>query len=422
MRAKTPKILVLAAISLCVPAAWCRPHKPAPKAAHTSAPLHHSGKSTRHEVAASRHHDASPARHKAGRHAIEAPVVERKSKKSKHKLRDLPDPPAISRVHGRHKAATQPEPRHLAHATAPAPLPEREEAPAAEPDIHVTHNRKQHLTPAPQVGSASQAIDKEEFIGTSEPLSDVSSPFASTIKPLPPVPTAKTLPTKPLAPLKVEPEMKPVMVTMTYDKRGRVIMPPALKGSHEILIRQNQVADSDGLMRIQDDADLDEMRQNRSLVAIPDVAGMQTDMRLPANRRYCRPWTAEFLVALARAHYARFHTPLQVNSAVRTVAFQQKLLRTNGNAAPSSGETASPHLTGQAVDIAKHGLSLTEIAWLRGYLLPLVQQGKVDVEEEFQQACFHISVYKAYQPQPAVRRVIAEQHHAAGSTLAVAMP
>jgi hypothetical protein len=42
---------------------------------------------------------------------------------------------------------------------------------------------------------------------------------------------------------------------------------------------------------------------------------------------------------------------------------------------------------------------------VRAYLSPLVDQGKIDVEEEFQQACFHISVYKNY--LPAVPRVTA---------------
>ncbi|HEY0162578.1 MAG TPA: DUF5715 family protein, partial [Edaphobacter sp.] len=115
--------------------------------------------------------------------------------------------------------------------------------------------------------------------------------------------------------------------------------------------------------------------------------------------------------------------PLQVNSAVRTVEFQQRLMRTNGNAAPAEGETASPHLTGQAIDIAKHGLSITEIAWLRGYLLPLIQQGRIDVEEEFQQACFHISVYRKYAPSSgAPRRSIAATHHGGTSTLAASLP
>jgi hypothetical protein len=43
-----------------------------------------------------------------------------------------------------------------------------------------------------------------------------------------------------------------------------------------------------------------------------------------------------------------------------------------------------------------------ELGWLRRQLLPLQQAGKLDVEEEFQQACFHITVYKSYlPPRPA---------------------
>ncbi len=209
---------------------------------------------------------------------------------------------------------------------------------------------------------------------------------------------------------------------LLYNKRGRLIMPPPLKGSHEILIRQNQVADSEGLDRIRDDGDLDRMRTERLLVAIPTGNGMHVDDRLPVNRRYCRPWTALFLNQLGREFYARFQQPLQVNSAVRTVEFQHHLIHINGNAAPADGDTASPHLTGQAVDLAKHGLSPTEIAWLRGYLLPLVQQGKVDVEEEFQQSCFHISVYQKFLPhEPSMRRSIAETHRSGESVLATSL-
>jgi hypothetical protein len=206
-----------------------------------------------------------------------------------------------------------------------------------------------------------------------------------------------------------------------YNRRGRLVVPPPLRGSHEILIHQNQIADRDGLDRIQDNDDLLNMRSERLLVPLPASNALQVDERLPADRRYCRPWTAQFLAALARAHYAHFHTPLQINSAVRTVAFQQHLIHINGNAAPAEGDTASPHLTGQAIDLAKHGLSLTEIAWLRGYLLPYVQEGKIDVEEEFQQACFHISVYKRYLPSaPDPRRDLATRHTAT-TALAAAM-
>jgi hypothetical protein len=214
----------------------------------------------------------------------------------------------------------------------------------------------------------------------------------------------------------------PVILPALYNKRGRLIVPPPLKGSHEILLHQNQMADRDGLHRIQDDADLIDMRNQRLLVGLPISNALDVDDRLPINRRYCRPWTAQFLATMARAHYAHFHTALQVNSAVRTVEFQQHLIHVNGNAAPAEGDTASPHLTGQAIDIAKHGLSLTEIAWLRGYLLPLVQEGKVDVEEEFQQSCFHISVYKRYLPSTSTpRRDLASSRRGETAALATAI-
>jgi Family of unknown function (DUF5715) len=171
-----------------------------------------------------------------------------------------------------------------------------------------------------------------------------------------------------------------------------------LAGSHESLVRQNERTEADGLSRIEDDAQLNELRRQKSLVAVPVSASLRINEGLPGNRRYCRPWTATFLTDLARAHAARFHRPLQVNSAVRTVAYQRRLIEVNGNAAPAEGDIASPHLSGATIDIAKKGLTVSEIAWMRGYLLPLQMAGKLDVEEEFYQSCFHITVYKSYAP------------------------
>ena len=175
-------------------------------------------------------------------------------------------------------------------------------------------------------------------------------------------------------------------------------VPAPLRGSHDVLVHQNIIADVEGLGRIQNDAQIHEMLTERSLVALPVGATLRVDPRLPVNRRYCRPWTADFLTNLARAHEFLFYRPIQVNSAVRTVQFQEHLERVNGNAAPASGDTASPHLTGQAVDIGKKGMSRREIAWMRAYLGELQDAGKLDVEEEFQQSCFHISVYQTYEP------------------------
>jgi hypothetical protein len=175
-------------------------------------------------------------------------------------------------------------------------------------------------------------------------------------------------------------------------------MPVALRGSHEVLVHQNIIADVEGLSRIQDDAQLIAMVRSGDLVALPASPGLAVDPRLPLNRRYCRPWTAQFLSNLAHAHQDLFGRPLQLTSAVRTVSFQRHLAHYNGNAAPTSGDTASPHLTGEAIDLGKKGMSLKEIAWMRAVLGELQAGGKLDVEEEFEQACFHISVYKTYGP------------------------
>jgi hypothetical protein len=175
-------------------------------------------------------------------------------------------------------------------------------------------------------------------------------------------------------------------------------MPVALRGSHDVLVHQNIIADVEGLSRIQDDAQLSAMVRSGDLVALPASTGLAVDPRLPLNRRYTRPWTAQFLSNLARAHEDLFGRPLQLTSAVRTVSFQRHLAHYNGNAAPTSGDTASPHLTGEAIDLGKKGMSLKEIAWMRAVLGELQAGGKLDVEEEFEQACFHISVYKTYGP------------------------
>jgi hypothetical protein len=181
-----------------------------------------------------------------------------------------------------------------------------------------------------------------------------------------------------------------------YTRTGRLIVPAPLRGSREILVHQNEMADAAGLERIQNDEDLDRLRDQHQLVQVADTTALRVNPELPENRRFARPWTARFAGDIARAYYARFGEPLELNSAVRTISYQLRLQHVNGNAASIVGETASPHLTGQAIDFGKHGMSMAEIAWMRIYLTPLMQAGVIDVEEEFQQACFHISVYRNY--------------------------
>jgi hypothetical protein len=187
----------------------------------------------------------------------------------------------------------------------------------------------------------------------------------------------------------------------------RGAMPPPLRGSLESLERQNQRLEAEGLERIQDESDLEDRIAHDLLVPVPVSDALTVNPELPETHRYCRPWTAHFLADLAQAHFEAFRSPLEVSSAVRTIQYQKRLMRINGNAAPAEGDIASPHLTGATIDIAKKGLNRGEIAWMRSRLLALETAGKIDVEEEFRQACFHITVYKSYAPPsadgPAIR-------------------
>ena len=203
---------------------------------------------------------------------------------------------------------------------------------------------------------------------------------------------------------------QPVVLPGLY-RDGRLVVPPPMRGTREILVHQNLMADEEGLSRIQDDEDLRRMRAERMLVDFPESASLHVNPELAGDRRCARPWTVRFAAEIARAYYAHFHQPLQLNSAVRTVAYQLRLRRVNGNAAGIDGDLASPHLTGEALDFGKRDMSTAEIAWMRLYLRPLMQAGKVDVEEEFQQACFHISVYRSYAPDmPSPRRTARREY------------
>ena len=272
---------------------------------------------------------------------------------------------------------------------------------------------------------ASTPLDSAPALVDDAPPADLAGAplVASNEEPLPvgrrTVAKSTIAPLPPLSRQEVTEEVEQPVVLPGLYRNGRLVVPAPLKGTREILVHQNTMADDEGLERIEDDADLRRLRAAHLLVDFPESASLHVNPELGANRRCGRVWSVRFATNIARDFYARFHEPLQVNSAVRTVAYQVRLQRTNGNAAGIDGDTASPHLTGQAMDLGKRGMSMAQIAWMRAYLLPLMQAGKVDVEEEFQQACFHISVYRTYMPAPVKRHAPRNEVAALGEPRAV---
>ena len=176
-----------------------------------------------------------------------------------------------------------------------------------------------------------------------------------------------------------------------------ILWNPLFRPTHESLLRQNEEVDRLELPRIQDQDELDQLKLSGALLPINESEALHFDPRLAAERRYCRPWTRDFVEDISQAYYREFHAQLQVNSAVRTVKDQKRLRRHNRNAAPESGETASSHLAGITVDLQRRGMTTPQIQWMEQYMVPLQALGLVEPEEERHQWVFHIMVSDRYE-------------------------
>jgi hypothetical protein len=178
--------------------------------------------------------------------------------------------------------------------------------------------------------------------------------------------------------------------------RRRIVWNPMFRPSHDSLLRQNEEIDRIDLPRIQDDDELEALKASNALVPIRESASVKIERRLDPARRYCRPWTRDFVEDLGQAYYRQFHQQIQVNSAVRTVVVQRKLRRHNRNAAPAEGDTASSHLAGITVDLQRRGMSKEQLRFVQRYLFYLRELGLVEPEEERRHYCFHVMVSDRY--------------------------
>jgi uncharacterized protein DUF5715 len=171
---------------------------------------------------------------------------------------------------------------------------------------------------------------------------------------------------------------------------------PMFRPSHESLLKQNEEIDRLELPRIQDDDELEALKASAALVPLREGQTLKVDRRLDPARRYCRPWTRDFVEDLSHAYYNRFHAQIQVNSAVRTVKVQKKLRRHNRNAAPAEGDTASSHLAGVTLDIQRRGMSREQVQFVHRYLFYLRALDLIEPEEERRQWVFHVMVSDRY--------------------------
>jgi hypothetical protein len=194
---------------------------------------------------------------------------------------------------------------------------------------------------------------------------------------------------------------------------------PMFQGSHDLLVEQNVKLDQQQVQRMNTEYDLMKSETDNDLVQVSETDALKMADNLLDSRRYCRPWTRDFLSDISQAYYDVFHSPLQVTSLVRTSTQQLYLRRHNRFAAPAFGDTASTHLAGVAVDLSRRGLSNTQYQWIRSYLQPLQQKGLVDPIEE-RQPVLHVVVYQSYSDKYTNPPSNAEASEATEADLAVA--
>lgn len=164
---------------------------------------------------------------------------------------------------------------------------------------------------------------------------------------------------------------------------------PSLLGSHESQARQNEEALREGLERVLNDARLNRMKKDGTLVELPTHKYLEVDPRVPPKFRFCLPEVKTFLLDLASN--PRRTGKIKITSAVRTDVYQRELRKKNPNAVPLSS-----HVFGCTVDITKLKHSKAELKVLRKFLLELEGAGLIEATEETRQSVFHIMVFKKY--------------------------
>ncbi len=75
----------------------------------------------------------------------------------------------------------------------------------------------------------------------------------------------------------------------------RMAWNPVFRPSHDSLLRQNLEIDRMDLPRIQNDEELQQLKASQDLVPILPSKTLRIDPRLDPSRRYCRPWTRDFV-------------------------------------------------------------------------------------------------------------------------------
>ncbi|MDO8557936.1 MAG: DUF5715 family protein [bacterium] len=168
--------------------------------------------------------------------------------------------------------------------------------------------------------------------------------------------------------------------------------PNELKGSQDLLLCQNRIANDAGWWRMENAKVLGEHVGLKLLVSVPRKTRTYFLSKVPRPLRYLRPGAGRFLEDIARQHHAQFQKRIKITSLVETVQSKTAQRKKNPSAASPHGDRRSLHLTGAAFDISLKPMTQKERLWMRELLVSYEMAGLIDATEEINANCFHIFV------------------------------
>lgn len=178
------------------------------------------------------------------------------------------------------------------------------------------------------------------------------------------------------------------------------ILKASLQGSHESMVRQNEMANEEDLSRLRSAKAIKHFESVGALISLDSNGVFAIDKYLPKWRRFARPWAIDFLNEANDSLKVKFGKSLIVTSCIRDAKTQRKLRRILGNQAASvKGELPSTHLTGAACDVSRRNLSYAEESYFKKLLLPYESLCYIEATEHGprNKKHFHIFVSKRFE-------------------------
>lgn len=179
-------------------------------------------------------------------------------------------------------------------------------------------------------------------------------------------------------------------------------------------VRKPRLSESQSLLRRERVERFETIREIQKAVVkgllypIPNAGVIYAVDSLPAERRFCRPYSLNFMQDLAKEMLDSLNKRLLVTSCIRDEKAQSRLRRLSKSAAPVKGKSSTTHYSGAAVDVSFRSVDLASekivrLSWKERQVVTRAlkrrkKKGLLVFGVESAKNHWHVVVSKKYQP------------------------